>query len=186
MHYIFLTCNTVSNVAEDTKTGVWHVTPCILMTACMTSHYRTLQSPLLYFGNSSLVGCAGCDWVGGAFYKDKLSRKAQWITHLHGLLTLEAEGTVSLQNIGRPILWQTHCHIPASTTLLQDRILQLSFLFTATQIPDLIGDFSKPFILPLMEGRHQDLKTISADTLASLLNGDFSDQVESYVIIDCR
>lgn len=56
----------------------------------------------------------------------------------------------------------------------------------STQIPDLIGDFSKPFILPLMEGRHQDLKTISADTLASLLNGVFSDQVESYVIIDCR
>jgi hypothetical protein len=60
------------------------------------------------------------------------------------------------------------------------------FFFTATQIPDLIGDFSKPFILPLMEGRHQDLKTISADTLASLLNGDFSEEVESYVIVDCR
>ncbi|GFG39317.1 hypothetical protein Cfor_02242 [Coptotermes formosanus] len=56
----------------------------------------------------------------------------------------------------------------------------------STQIPDLIGDFSKPFILPLMEGRHQDLKTISADTMASLLDGDFSEQVESYVIVDCR
>jgi len=57
---------------------------------------------------------------------------------------------------------------------------------TATQIPDLIGDFSKPFILPLMEGRHQDLKTISADTLASLLNGNFNEEVESYTIVDCR
>lgn len=56
----------------------------------------------------------------------------------------------------------------------------------STQIPDLIGDFSKPFILPLMEGRHQDLKTISSDTLASLMNGDFSEEVESYVVVDCR
>lgn len=56
----------------------------------------------------------------------------------------------------------------------------------STQIPDLIGDFSKPFILPLMEGRHQDLKTISADTLASLMNGNFNDEVESYTVIDCR
>ena len=70
--------------------------------------------------------------------------------------------------------------------LWEPQILQLLFFFTATQIPDLIGDFSKPFILPLMEGRHQDLKTISADTLASLLNGDFSEEVESYVIVDCR
>jgi hypothetical protein len=60
------------------------------------------------------------------------------------------------------------------------------FLFTATQIPDLIGDFSKPFILPLIEGRHQDLKTISADTLSSLLNGNFSEEVESYTVVDCR
>jgi hypothetical protein len=38
--------------------------------------------------------------VGGAFfYRDKWSRKVQWNTHLHGLLTLEAEGTASLQNI---------------------------------------------------------------------------------------
>ena len=63
---------------------------------------------------------------------------------------------------------------------------QSSVFVIATQIPDLIGDFSKPFILPLMEGRHQDLKTISADTLACLLNGDFIGQVESYVIVDCR
>lgn len=85
-------------------------------------------------------------------------------------------------------LWQTHCHIPEDLKPQQHccEILQLSFLFLATQNPDLIGDFSKPFILPLMEGRHQDLKTISADTLASLLNGDFSEEIESYVIIDCR
>ncbi|KDR09024.1 M-phase inducer phosphatase [Zootermopsis nevadensis] len=59
-------------------------------------------------------------------------------------------------------------------------------LLRSTQIPDLIGDFSRPFILPLMEGRHQDLKTISADTLASLLNGNFNEEVEAYTIVDCR
>uniref|UniRef100_A0A6M2DLL1 protein-tyrosine-phosphatase n=1 Tax=Xenopsylla cheopis TaxID=163159 RepID=A0A6M2DLL1_XENCH len=52
--------------------------------------------------------------------------------------------------------------------------------------PDLIGDFSKPFCLPLMEGRHQDLKSISTDTLAALIRGEFKDTVASYKVIDCR
>lgn len=52
--------------------------------------------------------------------------------------------------------------------------------------PDLIGDFSKPFALPLMEGRHRDLKSISSDTVAGLLRGQFKDTVASYKIIDCR
>nr|CAD7439902.1 unnamed protein product [Timema bartmani] len=52
--------------------------------------------------------------------------------------------------------------------------------------PDLIGDFSKPFFLPLIPGRHQDLKTITPETLAALMNGGFADEVESYSIIDCR
>ncbi|XP_064550252.1 M-phase inducer phosphatase [Drosophila montana] len=52
--------------------------------------------------------------------------------------------------------------------------------------PQLIGDFSKAYALPLMEGRHRDLKSISSETVAQLLNGDFEDQVASYRIIDCR
>ncbi|KYN43280.1 M-phase inducer phosphatase [Trachymyrmex septentrionalis] len=51
---------------------------------------------------------------------------------------------------------------------------------------DLIGDFSKPCILPLTSGIHGDLKTITSDTLAALLRGEFSDRVDSYTIIDCR
>ncbi|KAK9508731.1 hypothetical protein O3M35_006219 [Rhynocoris fuscipes] len=51
---------------------------------------------------------------------------------------------------------------------------------------ELIGDFSRPFALPLMSGKHQDLKTISAETLAKLINGGFDDTIESFKIIDCR
>ncbi|XP_020811562.1 M-phase inducer phosphatase [Drosophila serrata] len=52
--------------------------------------------------------------------------------------------------------------------------------------PELIGDFSKTYALPLMEGRHRDLKSISSATVARLLQGEFADQVASYRIIDCR
>ena len=52
--------------------------------------------------------------------------------------------------------------------------------------PDLIGDYSKPFALPLMDGRHRDLKSVSSDTVAKLLKGVFKDSVASYKIIDCR
>ncbi|XP_047366745.1 M-phase inducer phosphatase-like isoform X2 [Vespa velutina] len=51
---------------------------------------------------------------------------------------------------------------------------------------DLTGDFSKPCILPLAEGRHDDLKSISVDTLAALMRGDFEEYIDSFVIVDCR
>jgi M-phase inducer phosphatase 2 len=50
----------------------------------------------------------------------------------------------------------------------------------------LIGDFSKPFCLPLIDGRHRDLKSISCQTLAALLQGDYTASVGSFQIIDCR
>jgi M-phase inducer phosphatase len=61
-----------------------------------------------------------------------------------------------------------------------------SALLRASTNPDLIGDFSKPFALPLMEGRHQDLKSISVDTLAALMQGRFKDEIASYTVVDCR
>ncbi|XP_029347990.1 M-phase inducer phosphatase-like [Acyrthosiphon pisum] len=52
---------------------------------------------------------------------------------------------------------------------------------------NLIGDFSQSFILPLLSlGRHADLRSISPDTLAHLLEGTFNDCIDSYLIIDCR
>lgn len=52
--------------------------------------------------------------------------------------------------------------------------------------PDLIGDFSKTFCLPLIPGRHQDLKSITPTTLAMLMKGCFTDNVSSFKVIDCR
>uniref|UniRef100_A0A1B0B6R5 protein-tyrosine-phosphatase n=1 Tax=Glossina palpalis gambiensis TaxID=67801 RepID=A0A1B0B6R5_9MUSC len=52
--------------------------------------------------------------------------------------------------------------------------------------PDLIGDFSRPFVLPLVEGRHRDLKSISCSTVARLLKGEYDDKITTYKIIDCR
>ncbi|XP_039479261.1 cdc25-like protein phosphatase twine [Drosophila santomea] len=57
--------------------------------------------------------------------------------------------------------------------------------------PELIGDLSKPCTLPCLATgiRHRDLKTISSDTLARLIQGEFADQLGSqggYEIIDCR
>ncbi|KAI5747701.1 hypothetical protein M8J77_017568 [Diaphorina citri] len=52
---------------------------------------------------------------------------------------------------------------------------------------NLIGDFSKQFILPLVpDGKHHDLKNISPDTLARLIRGEFNDVIDKYLIIDCR
>ncbi|XP_011352233.2 M-phase inducer phosphatase isoform X1 [Ooceraea biroi] len=51
---------------------------------------------------------------------------------------------------------------------------------------DLIGDFSKPCVLPLTDSNHADLKCITTDTLAALLRGEFADRVGSYKIVDCR
>lgn len=51
---------------------------------------------------------------------------------------------------------------------------------------DLIGDFSKPCVLPLATGVHEDLKSITSNTLAALIRGEFTDRINSYKIVDCR
>ncbi|XP_078497281.1 M-phase inducer phosphatase 1-B-like [Lissotriton helveticus] len=51
---------------------------------------------------------------------------------------------------------------------------------------NLIGDFSKPYCLPVEAGKHQDLKYISSETVALLLIGKYSKVVEEYVLVDCR
>lgn len=51
---------------------------------------------------------------------------------------------------------------------------------------NLIGDFSQNFCLPIVEGRHSDLKSISAETMRKLVLGEFEDSVASYKVIDCR
>ncbi|NXR66850.1 MPIP2 phosphatase, partial [Rhadina sibilatrix] len=51
---------------------------------------------------------------------------------------------------------------------------------------ELIGDFSKPHLLPTVEGKDPGLKYISPGTLAAVLTGHFSSFIESSIIVDCR
>ncbi|XP_028670359.2 M-phase inducer phosphatase 1-A-like [Erpetoichthys calabaricus] len=51
---------------------------------------------------------------------------------------------------------------------------------------ELIGDFSKVRILPTLSGNHQDLQYIAAETMVSLLCGEFNGLIEKYFIVDCR
>ncbi|XP_058450205.1 M-phase inducer phosphatase-like isoform X2 [Malaya genurostris] len=62
----------------------------------------------------------------------------------------------------------------------------MSALSRSSSEPDLIGDFSKSYVLPLTEGRHRDLKSIAPETMAALLRGTFLDQIASFSVIDCR
>lgn len=52
--------------------------------------------------------------------------------------------------------------------------------------PDLIADCSKPYSLPIIPGKHQDLKSISSETVRQLLDNEYSHVIEKFVIIDCR
>ncbi|NXB42748.1 MPIP2 phosphatase, partial [Leucopsar rothschildi] len=51
---------------------------------------------------------------------------------------------------------------------------------------ELIGDFSKPHLLPTVKGKDQGLKYISPGTLAAVLTGHFSSFIESSIVVDCR
>ncbi|KAM8775552.1 M-phase inducer phosphatase 2 isoform 1-T1 [Rhynchonycteris naso] len=51
---------------------------------------------------------------------------------------------------------------------------------------ELIGDYSKAFLLQTVDGKHQDLKYISPEMMVALLMGKFSNIVERFVIVDCR
>ncbi|XP_067296863.1 cell division cycle 25 homolog d isoform X2 [Pseudorasbora parva] len=50
----------------------------------------------------------------------------------------------------------------------------------------LIGDFSKQHLLPVERAGHQELHCVSAQTVASLIRGQFGPAVEDFLIVDCR
>lgn len=50
---------------------------------------------------------------------------------------------------------------------------------------ELIGDFTKPFLLPIVDGKHQDLKYITPETIDIAMTGKL-DHLMERVIIDCR
>lgn len=45
---------------------------------------------------------------------------------------------------------------------------------------------SQVYALPTVTGRHQDLRYITGETLAALIQGEFSSLVEKVYIVDCR
>lgn len=77
-----------------------------------------------------------------------------------------------------------------------DFVKQRSFSETAATImqavqradlqPDLIGDCSRCYALPMVRGRHQDLKCISPETLIQVMRGDFNEKIDGYTLVDCR
>ncbi|EDO39841.1 predicted protein, partial [Nematostella vectensis] len=60
------------------------------------------------------------------------------------------------------------------------------YLSIAESNRNLIGDFSKTYVLPSITGQHEDLKCISPETVTKLINGDYKDEIDEYYIIDCR
>ncbi|XP_044022738.1 M-phase inducer phosphatase 2 [Siniperca chuatsi] len=75
-------------------------------------------------------------------------------------------------------------------------LLQRSKSFCQTEIEklldgedgsnELIGDFTKPFILPTVNGKHQDLKYITSETMVAAVSGQFNQLVEQVIVLDCR
>ncbi|NWV29081.1 MPIP2 phosphatase, partial [Origma solitaria] len=51
---------------------------------------------------------------------------------------------------------------------------------------ELIGDFSKAHLLPMVHGKDPGLKYISPATLAAVLTGCFSSSIDRSIIVDCR
>ncbi|CAC5367022.1 STG [Mytilus coruscus] len=51
---------------------------------------------------------------------------------------------------------------------------------------DFIADGSRLHTLPTVTGKHSDLKNITPQTLAGVVNGDYDDVINDYKIIDCR
>lgn len=48
---------------------------------------------------------------------------------------------------------------------------------------ELIGDLSKDYLLPTVSGKNPDIPSVSPNTMAKVLNGEYD---ESFMILDCR
>ena len=77
-----------------------------------------------------------------------------------------------------------HHHDNTSASSTASHTIKTAF-YKEDSTDDLIGDFNRPHSLPTVTGKHQDLKSITADTLAELLTGIQLPDID-YKIIDCR
>lgn len=46
--------------------------------------------------------------------------------------------------------------------------------------------FFQTYCLPTMKGKHQDLKSISPETVSKVIDGQYSEDIEEAIIVDCR
>lgn len=83
----------------------------------------------------------------------------------------------SEQDNNTPMLLR--CYSESAATIMQ--AVQKS-----DQDPELIGDCSRTYVLPLVDGRHQDLKSIGPSTLVRILCGKYSQEIQNYTLVDCR
>ncbi|NWU54103.1 MPIP2 phosphatase, partial [Dromas ardeola] len=86
-------------------------------------------------------------------------------------------GTPSEEAAAEPVGW-----LLRSRSFSHEEIENL----LANDHQELIGDFSKAYLLQTVEGKHQDLKYISPEMMVAVLTGQFSSLIESCVIVDCR
>ncbi|XP_028843070.1 LOW QUALITY PROTEIN: M-phase inducer phosphatase 2 [Denticeps clupeoides] len=85
-------------------------------------------------------------------------------------------------------------YIPMVHDARPSQTVQISKPFCQTEIEQMldsessnvIGDFTKPFALPTVEGKHQDLKYITPEMMVAALKGRFDHLVERLLVIDCR
>ena len=83
-----------------------------------------------------------------------------------------------------PVLQRSYSERSYTETEAHEHIK--SAIYRSTTDDDLTGDFSKQCALPLSEGQHEDLKSISAETLSRLMAGEFATEVAEFKIVDCR
>ena len=78
------------------------------------------------------------------------------------------------------LLLQHTLHFQDSSEVIIDAVDKL------TTDTDLVADGSRDYTLPTILGKHSDLKSISAETLADVLNGEYDDKLGHVTIVDCR
>ncbi|KAJ7417952.1 M-phase inducer phosphatase 1 [Pitangus sulphuratus] len=79
------------------------------------------------------------------------------------------------------------CEDPTSLKLVrtQPSTAEIESILDSDQ-RDLIGDFSKSYLLDTVDGKHQDLKYIDSEMIVSVLTGKFESFIKQCVIMDCR
>ncbi|XP_064601035.1 M-phase inducer phosphatase 1-B-like [Liolophura sinensis] len=96
----------------------------------------------------------------------------------------EDESPVQKRKRSDDMMATSKCLLRPSNFQSEDQIK--TALDRVSENPDLISDGSVAYCLPTVPGKHQDLMSITPETLARLQNHEFDDLVEEFLIVDCR